>query len=398
MAAVCVWGSGLSLSILMFCPQFRPIVGGAERQAEKLAKALVQKGARVTVLTPRLQADAPLSEDDQGVAIRRFPLFDLNQRFPGVRGLGPFNLLQLRFQTMRAVNRHLQGVDVMHAHTASPLTAFAMQAAKRMHVPVVCKVAMAGARSDLTEVAGIGLGGRNLAVSMVRNMDCWVATTQAVAKSLAKWNVPSERVTLIPNGVELPVPDRPPERFGVSKRFLYLGRLSTNIQRDVPTLLRAFDRLASVSLDVELAVVGDGNLHEQTAGLVAQCRHSDRISMPGLQAPEPWLRWADCFVLPSRREGLSNALLEAMSHGLSCIANDIPPNREVLSDGEAGVLAAVEDEQSLFEAMLRMATDAHHADFMRAAALGHAKARFSIESVADKYVALYQSLIDEESR
>lgn len=376
----------------MFCPQFRPLVGGAERQAEKLARALAQKGVRVTVVTPRLTPDSPLSEDVQGVAIRRFPLFDLVRRFPGARGLGPLNLLQTRIQVMRAMNRHLQGVDVVHAHIASPVTAFAIMAARRRGVPVLCKVATAGARSDLDEVAGIGFGGLSLARSMVRDLDCWVATTRAVSESLARWRVPGERVALIPNGVELPVLEKPSGDSTAARRFLYLGRLSTNTWRDVPALVRAFDRLASVSPDVELALVGDGDLYQETAGLVAQCHHRDRISMPGLQAPEPWLRWADSFVLPSRREGLSNALLEAMSHGLSCIANDIPPNREALSEGEAGVLTPVEDEQALFEAMARMAGDGPHAEAMRAAALSHARTHFSIESVADRYIALYERL------
>lgn len=383
----------MTLSVLMFCPQYTPMVGGAERQAEKLARTLVKKGVRVTVLTPWLTDDTPLCEEVQGVAIRRFPLTYLSRSFPAVRGLGPASLLQIRVQVMREVSRHLKDVDVLHAHTASPVTAFAVQAARRRGVPAVCKIAATGAKSDLGEILKIGVGGRRVALSMIRNLDRWIATTDAVADSLARWSVPPNRVARIPNGVELPVLANLVEFAGTAKRFLYLGRLSTNALRDVPTLIQAFDRLASQSPDVELAIVGDGDLYDQTLSLVARCRHRDRILTPGLQPPEPWLRWADCFVLPSRWEGLSNALLEAMSYGLACIANDIPSNREVLSNGEAGVLTPVEDEHALFAAMKQLTEDPSHAGALRSAALAHARARFSIESVADRHIALYENLI-----
>lgn len=383
----------MTRSVLMFCPQFRPIVSGAERQAEKLSKALVQKGVRVTVLTPRFVAETPAYEEGAGVAIYRFPLFDLCKRFPQVRGLGPLNLLLIRAQVIGAMNRHLQGVDVVHTHIASPMTAFAMQAAKRCRVPVICKVAVSGEKTDLGELAAIGFGGRQLGSAMIRNLDRWVATMQAVADSLAKWHVPPARIACIPNGVDLPALNSHSGKSAAARRFLYLGRLSANTQRDVPTLIRAFDRLAAQSPEVELALVGDGDRYQETADLVSQCCHRDRIQMPGLQDPEPWLRWADCFVLPSRYAGLSSALLEAMAHGLRCIANDIPPNREVLADGTAGVLVRVGDERQLFEAILRMANDAAHADTMRAAALGRIRSHYGIEFVATRYAALYEDLI-----
>lgn len=383
----------MTLSVLMFCPQYRPLIGGAERQAEKLASALALKGVRVTVLTPQLSAGTALCEEADGVVIHRFPLSYLSRRFPSVRGLGPASLLQIRNQVMREVRRHLEGVDVIHAHTASPVTAFAIQTAKRHGVPTVCKVATSGLKSDLQEVVATGVGGRMLAASMVRNLDRWVATTSAVADSLAEWNVPNGRIVRIPNGVVLPRLEDSARVSGTAKRFLYLGRLSTNAFRDTPTLVRAFDRLASVSPNLELALVGHGDLQEETAALVEKCRNRDRIHMPGLQDPDPWLRWADCFVLPSRWEGLSNALLEAMSYGLACIANDIPPNREVLAEGEAGVLTPVENEEALFTAMERMATDPAHAKAMRTAAIKHARSRFSIESVAARHIGLYKQLI-----
>lgn len=88
----------MAYRVLMFCPQYKPLVGGAERQAEKLAKTLVRKGIVVNILTPKLTATAPGHEIDQGVVITRFPLFDIYWHIPKIRGLGPVNLMSIGIQ------------------------------------------------------------------------------------------------------------------------------------------------------------------------------------------------------------------------------------------------------------------------------------------------------------
>jgi glycosyltransferase involved in cell wall biosynthesis len=61
----------------------------------------------------------------------------------------------------------------------------------------------------------------------------------------------------------------------------------------------------------------------------------------------PVLEAADVFVLPSRREGLSVALMEAMSAGLACIVTDLPGNRALIEHGETGLVVPVGDVTAL---------------------------------------------------
>jgi len=175
--------------------------------------------------------------------------------------------------------------------------------------------------------------------------------------------------------------------------FLYLGRLSTGANRDIPTLIDAFERVAKQCSTAQLAIVGGGELLGETKRLVASCVARDRIQVPGWGDPEKWLAWADCFVLPSRREGLSNALLEAMAAGLPCIANDIPPNREVLDDGTAGVLVPVGDCQALANAMRQMIDDHENASRIASTATERVERCYSIAAVASSYARLYDSLL-----
>ncbi len=383
----------MTLSVLMVCPAFRPIVGGAERQAERLSHELISKGVSVTVLTPQLVAGSPILERDGELTIHRFRLFDLCRKFPRLRGLGPLNLALIGAQVQRVLASHLVGTDIVHTHIASSVTAFAAKAAKRQGRPVLCKPASSGAGSDLSNLASITVGAGHLSKFMIREVDQWVATTQAVAESLRGAEVAPERIACIPNGVSVSEPQSLESQQRVVKRFLYLGRLATTAHRDVPTLIRAFDRLADENSEVELAVVGAGDLFAETANIVSACRHSDRIKLPGFQKPEVWLQWAEGFVLPSRVEGLSNALLEAMSYGLFCIANDIPPNREALDAGAAGMLVPVGDEEMLLAAMRRGVTDVDYVVSKRSAAVDRVQQNYSLSAVADRYISLYQSLL-----
>lgn len=383
--------------VLMFCPQFAPAIGGAERQAEKLGSAMVNLGVDVRILTPRLDQASPALESREGVAVRRFRLSDLSRRFPGIRGIGvlnaPWIALQIGWQVWRAARR----VDVVHCHIGSLQTVAAAYAARLRGKPVICKAAIADERSDLGEAARTGVTGRIVARLGTRAFTRWVATTRAVREALCRAGVEDRIIEVIPNGVEVATTV---ERQGppAIRRFLYLGRLSTNIERDVPGLIQAFDRLAGEVEGVELAIVGGGDLLEPTRALAAGCRHALSIQVPGPGVASEWLAWADCFVLPSRREGLSNALLEAMAAGLPCIANDIPPNREVLAEGEAGVLVPVGDIEQLHAALLSFALGSQPAQTISSAALGRVSAHYSIESVARSYCALYSVLLNPTDR
>jgi glycosyltransferase involved in cell wall biosynthesis len=379
-------------SVLMFCPQFRPLVGGVERQAEKLAVVLVAAGCRVKIITPRVDPDSPDREEANGVTIERFPLTDLSRWYP-VPGVAVLNIPYILWQVARAVRPHLQDADVLHCHLGSLQSAAAALAARLTHVPNLCTACTADQRSDLGEIEKTGATGPLVAWLARTSIQTWVGTTAAVETALIRAGVEPGKIVRIPNGVTLSDELNTESRAPGVRHFLYLGRLSTTANRDVPALIRAFNHLTTKHPDLELAIVGAGDLFEQTKRLVETSSARNHIHMPGFDEPEKWLAWADCFVLPSRKEGLSVALLEAMAAGLPCIANDIPPNREVLDDGKAGVLVAVENCDALEVAMRDMVKDNGKARNFALRARERVEQCYSIHSVAARYVKLYESLL-----
>ena len=379
--------------VLMFCGQFWPKVGGAERQAQKLALALIRNGIHVEVLTPRLEESWPLEETIDGLRINRFPFLNLTHNLKGVRGLGVPNALLLGLQVRRAVSRHILDFDILHAHIASPMVAYAMEAAQAHGKKAICKIASGGNSFDLISLRRTSLLGPKLMKKLICTMDRWVAISSEIRLDLQRAGVSIDQIVSIPNGVDIP----PPANRGVQEkawRFLYLGRFARTAHKDYATLLRAFDKLAMEFPECQLKLVGGGECEGEIHSLLASLPHArSRTELVGFSDPNPWLEWADALIHPSLAEGMSNTLLEGMAHGVACIANDIPPNREVLGSGEAGILVPVGDVGALVQAMRRLATVPDECEHWRQRGRKRAEEVYSIDRITDEYLQLYAGLL-----
>ncbi|NOZ68435.1 MAG: glycosyltransferase family 4 protein [Deferribacteres bacterium] len=139
---------------------------------------------------------------------------------------------------------------------------------------------------------------------------------------------------VIPNGVDLPTPldtESALRKYGLRKRgyVLAVGRFVP--EKGFDDLIGAFNRLALK--DMKLVIAGDADHEDRySRALKARARSNENIVLTGFITGQPLQELyshAGLFVLPSYHEGLPIVLLEAMSYGLSCIASDIPANRNV---------------------------------------------------------------------
>ena len=142
----------------------------------------------------------------------------------------------------------------------------------------------------------------------------------------------------------------------------------------------------------ELAIVGEGDRLAEIRDLVAARAGGGQVQVPGLGDGKTWRRWAHCLVQPSFVEGLSNALLEGMASGLACVAYDIPPNREALDDGRAGILVPVGDHRALREALEALAGEPGLARSWGQRARAFAESRYDMRKVAAQAVDVYRTL------
>jgi len=140
--------------------------------------------------------------------------------------------------------------------------------------------------------------------------------------------------------------------------LVFVGRLESDKGLDV--LFEALCRLRQAAPPCRCVVVGDGPMRAELSASVAETGLSSRVMFMGFQEDvRPYLAAADIFVLPSPNEALPFALLEAMSSGLACIATDVGGVREVVSDGEDGLIVPPGSPMALGEAIRRLLSDAN---------------------------------------
>lgn len=165
----------------------------------------------------------------------------------------------------------------------------------------------------------------------------------------------AEKETILPGaGINLESYPYVPYPENDKVHFLYLGRIMR--EKGMDELFAAMQRLhKECGSRVVLDLVGfydDDFYKEQVERLVA-----DGIAVfHGFQTdPTPYYAAADCVVLPSYHEGMSNVLLEAAAIGRPVITSDIPGCREAVEDGRSGLLCKAQDSDSLYTQMCRIA-------------------------------------------
>ena len=108
--------------------------------------------------------------------------------------------------------------------------------------------------------------------------------------------------------------------------------------KDLPTFVETAGQVHA-SHGAHALLLGDGRERPRVAALVADRKLTHVIHMPGWRADVvAWLKSADVLVLPSRTEGCSNVMLEAMASGCAMVASDIAPCRDLISPGRHGAL------------------------------------------------------------
>lgn len=191
-----------------------------------------------------------------------------------------------------------------------------------------------------------------------RMADAIIAPSVGAAESLAHFAaVPRSLIYAIPNPVDVDyLQSKSKEDCGalrhVRRKYVAaLGRLSPEKGFDV--LLRAFAGVVG-RVDVDLVIVGDGQSKLALADLSRALGIYDRVHFTGyVENPFPILARSELFVLTSRREGMPNALLQALALNIPVIATDCPSGpREILETLSCGHLVPVDDVGAICDAIL----------------------------------------------
>ena len=377
--------------VAMVSASFHPHIGGSERQALEVSRALIRRGVAVTVLTRRLPG-LTSKEDLDGVEVLRL--------FRAGRGL----LGSLTFLGSLFLHLVLQGrrYDAIHVHMASSPAVAAAWAGALRRLPVFIKVA-----------GGAGVG------EVAQSQESWAGRFKSTVLKQAKVQflvvspVQAAEIRLsglcrepieLPNGVDLtsfsPGSDERemgclagPDSCGQRPIFLAVMRLDED-KSQASALERFFEGWRTArqgGMEAELWIAGDGPAKERLCARVRELGLEDSVRWLGwVKDPLPLYRAADVFVLVSGAEGLSNAMLEAMACGLPVCAMRIPGVVERIQPDLHGLLFDPNEPLEAALALSMLASDSALRWRLGVACRQKVEAEFSIETTADRLLALYR--------
>lgn len=258
----------------------------------------------------------------------------------------------------------------------------------------------------------------------LRSLDKWtgslvttyVVQTQTFKRFLTKrLNVAENKFHVIPNAV-LVKETRNNHRHGRGPAFgreklqtrkalgfnqddilvAYVGNLKKAKGHNV--LLRAARLMTNNQLpmtnDIKLLMVGDGRLRRNLERKANKLGISNKVHFLGLRDDvQEILAASDIFVIPSLAEGMSNALLEAMAVGLPCIVSDIEVHREMIKDGENGLLFKTGNAKDLSKKILFLANHEEMRENIGLKAREYVKRHHDPSFVSNKWVHLINNVI-----
>ena len=270
--------------------------------------------------------------------------------------------------------------DLFHVHQLNVLAFFVTLAGHLTNKPVIIKVANSGAKFDFLTLAKRPFG--RYMVAYLRKSDAqFIALSDPIAQHLIESGIRSERVHIIPNGVELAPFESP--RFSVSD-IGFIGRLES-VKR--PSIILG---LALRFPERHFHFFGDGNLR------TSLMEHANKLVLNNvtfhgnLSVTTEIYSQVGLIIHPSQSEGMSNTLLEAVSREIRCVVTDLPENRALFGDCSAIVhyVASPEliDWEYALQRSLNVCTKAVSIDGQLLSK------KYDINYVANAYVDLYRGV------
>jgi glycosyltransferase involved in cell wall biosynthesis len=337
---------------------------------------------------------------------RRFPLFRIIREENGIRVYRHFqrniprsdemNLQRWIDNTFRMVSSYIQQngkPDLIHAHSWKCAGYVCALIKDKYHIPYV-----------ITEHSG-SLNPRSQRVSTLL-ADSWMSDKMQKAYNDADAiiGVSNEVLEGIRSFIQSDVPMfsvsnlidtdffSPPHKRELHEEFVFAAANSNLPVKAYDILFQAFDLLCEQTTNVRLRIAGEGFETHAAKQMIKQCTYHDKIDFLGWQSPDGVRRllWeADAFVLPSREESQSIAVLEAMSTGLPIVGTHVIPSAVLIP--EVGYRVPINQPQALAQAMLDMVQN--KPIFDSETITHHAHQLAHPDRVTEQLLSIYDSIV-----
>ena len=350
------------MKILVVTGIFPPDIGGPATYVPEIARALLEKGHEVSVVTTSEPEWLDLDDNEHP-----FPVFRMNRKMP---------LAWRSFHFSKTIFRQAKKADVVLANGVLVEATVASFLARK---PMVQKIVgdptweRAKNRGWITDnFETFQNGNYGLTIEALKKLTTFAACraekiivpSRYLSDWVRRWGIPQDKIVVIYNSVQpLDLVDPAPVPLTSSLTLVTACRLVS--WKRVDLIIRAIGQTDEVGL----LICGDGPEKNKLEQLARDLELTDRIYFAGQQTRKDTLALmagCDIFILNSTYEGLSHVILEAMSLGLPVIATSVGGNPELVKHGETGLLIKSGDSEALRSAILQLIRSPELLQAMRA--------------------------------
>lgn len=357
-------------------------ITGVDLQAITQINALKNAGHDVTVIAKKRTLKSKSHEIMDGIEVYR---------------VGPSGLYWLG--TTLALWRLRHQLDIVHLLGQRFTTLLTIILCRLFRIPTVLKIPIS--YKHFSWIQFIKILHFKLENLISRQASAYLAISSEIANQLVAEGFYPERIVRFPNGVDtkrfFPVPQKAALRseLGIpvdKKIVLYSGRLIDRKGFDL--ILAAWPQIYTAYPNAHLVVVGGGPEESVLAlkQLAAKTGENTITYIGPVSNVAPYLAASDIYLFPSRREGLPNALLEAMACGCACVSSDIGGCVDLIIPEKTGILFPSGDAGQLAASTLRFLNDETLAQNLGKAAHDLIKSEYELHSVIGRLISIYHSL------
>jgi glycosyltransferase involved in cell wall biosynthesis len=229
-----------------------------------------------------------------------------------------------------------------------------------------------------------------------RQVDCFIAASEAIRHMLVADGVAEERTVTVHEGIDVDhVRAAPPvnvhETFWLPHQAPVVGNVAALVPHKGQRHLIEAARLVIHQMpDVRFVILGEGELREGLERQVREYRLEKHVLLPGFRTDVlGCMKSFDLFAMSSVTEGLGTALLDAMACERAIVATRTGGIPEVVEDGVTGRLAAPRDHAAMAQLMLELLADDAMRRQMGEAGLARVRERFTVERMVAETAAVY---------
>src|SRR6266849_3477225 len=401
------------IRICFVCFTFSPMIGGALMHGERHARQLQALGHDVTIVTLRHKRWWKRTESLDGLPVVR--VGGIYRPGKGLR-LGILGFLPVSIGMFLTLWRLRHHYDIIHAFQLTPPAPIAVLVGKITQKPVILNIQSTGpsnqpGRQSHSEGGDIDriherflVGDAILNFLRKSNAFYQVLSTRSISY-LTSHGFRAEQIVRIPNGVDAekfrPAPGRGPDPARSARDIICVARLE--YVKGIDVLLQVWGQMMHepaewhAYLKPRLRLVGAGSCRPLLECMVTELGIQDSVEFLGARTDIiDLLQHSWGFILPSRREGMSNALLEAMACGLPCISTRVSGSEDIISDGVNGLLVEPDQPAEMAQALCRIIKDADLAQRLGQNGRATVLREYQLSAVVEQCLQLYHRLLTNE--